>query len=55
LTCDPLQRFAEKISEEFHEDFIELVHNSAIKSGLKSFPFDVLCPVKMAQVMKAQM
>jgi len=42
LTCDPLQRFVENILEELHEDFIELVYDSAMKSDLKSFPIDVL-------------
>jgi len=42
LTCDPLQRFVENISEELQEDFIELVHNSAMKGDLKSSPIDIL-------------
>jgi len=32
-----LQRFVEKILEKLQEDFIELVHNSAMKDDLKSF------------------
>jgi len=31
-----------KFSEELQEDFIELVHNSAMKDDLKSSPIDVL-------------
>jgi len=42
LTCDPLQRFVEKFSEELQEDFIELVHNSSMKEDLKFSPVDVL-------------
>jgi len=42
LTYDPLQHFVEKFSEELQEDFIELVHNSAIKDNLKSSIIDVL-------------
>jgi len=37
-----LQSFVEKFSEELQEDFIELVHNSAMKGDLKSSPIDVL-------------
>jgi len=42
LTCDPLQRFAEKFLEELQEDFIDLVHNSAMKDDLKFSPVNVL-------------
>jgi len=42
LTCDPLQRFVKKFSEELQEDFIELVHNSAMKGDLKFSPVNVL-------------
>jgi len=42
LTCDPLQHFVENFSEELHEDFIDLVHNSAMKGDLKLSPVDVL-------------
>jgi len=37
-----LQRFVEKFSEDLQEDFIELVHNSAMKDDLKFFPVGVL-------------
>jgi len=37
-----LQGFVEKFLEELQEDFIELVHNSAMKDDLKSSPIDVL-------------
>jgi len=37
-----LQRFVEKFSEELQEDFIELVHNSAMKDDFKFSPVDVL-------------
>jgi len=40
-----LQRFVEKFSEELQEDFIELVHNSAMKGNLKIFSVDVLWAV----------
>jgi len=37
-----LQRSVEKISENLQEDFIELVHNSAMKGDLKSSAIYVL-------------
>jgi len=37
-----LQCFVEKFSEELQEDFIELVHNSAMKGVLKFSPVDVM-------------
>jgi len=37
-----LQRFVEKFLEELQKNFIELVHNSAMKDDLKSSPIDVL-------------
>ena len=37
-----MKRFVEKFSEELQEDFIKLVHNTAMKGDLKSFPINLL-------------